>query len=110
MAAVFPPEQPKSVTTIAIPAYQAYVQRAAGATAYHSGATFSLTSARATGPGSMEVDWGGDSGAYVTFAPGSAVPEPATTGLFGVGLVAVLLRRRLREHGPIRGAGRRLLR
>ena len=69
--------------------------------AYAPSATFSLNSGRDSG-GSMELDWGGSSGPYATFAP--AVPEPASAALTLAGLGTLALLRRKRR--PARIAGR----
>ena len=62
------------------------------ATAYGPG-SFRLASERDSG-GSMLISWGGTSGAFPTFAPVIAVPEPSATALLaaGLGLLLALLR------------------
>lgn len=80
-----------------------YVFLDTDAHSYNAAASFTLASMRsAAGPGSMQIDWGGESGSYATFGPGPApVPEPAAAGelMLGLSLLPVLARRCRRRAG-----------
>jgi hypothetical protein len=76
--------------------------------AYGAGGTFSLLSERDSG-GSMNIDWGGSSRDYRTFAPVwsgvgrvTEVPEPGTWMLLGAGLAVLVPLGRRRSRRPQR--------